>query len=55
MIEVETAKPVQDLAPLQSLSGVKEVIQEKTLIKITMQGSINIVLTCPLFTLSNAI
>ncbi len=43
IIEVETAPPIKDIAPIRSLAGVNEVAQEGTHLKITVQGTNNIV------------
>lgn len=43
IIEVETAPPVKDTAALRALVGVNEVMQEGTHLKITVQGTSNIV------------
>jgi ABC-2 type transport system ATP-binding protein len=43
VIEVETASPVKDTAALRALAGVNDVMQEGTHLKITMQGTSNIV------------
>jgi daunorubicin resistance ABC transporter ATP-binding subunit len=43
VIEVETIPPVKDTAALQALAGVNDVVQEGTHLKITIQGTNNIV------------
>jgi len=43
IIEVETAPPVKDTAALRALMGVNDVMQEGTHLKITVQGTSNIV------------
>ncbi len=43
VIEVETAPPIKDITPIRSLAGVNEVVQEGTRLKITVQGTNNIV------------
>ena len=43
VIEVETIPPVKDTAAIRALAGVKEVVQEGTHLKITVQGTTNIV------------
>jgi ABC-type multidrug transport system ATPase subunit len=42
VIEVETARPVNDLAPLRTLAGINDVKQEDTHLRITAQGTSNI-------------
>ena len=42
VIEVETARPVADLAALRSLAGINDVKQEGTSLRITAQGTSNI-------------
>ena len=42
VIEVETARPVADLAALRALSGINDVKQEGTSLHITAQGTSNI-------------
>src|SRR5437588_1423858 len=43
VIELETAPPVKDTAALRALAGVNDVVQEGTHLKITVQGTNNIV------------
>jgi len=43
IIEVETAPPVKDTAALRAIAGINDVIQEGTHLKITVQGTSNIV------------
>lgn len=43
VIEVETARPVKNTAALRALAGVNDVMQEGTHLKITIQGTSNIV------------
>jgi len=43
IIEVETTPPVKDTAALRALMGVNDVMQEGTHLKITVQGTSNIV------------
>ncbi len=43
VIEVEIVPPIKDLNDLRSTAGVKEVIQDGTQLKITAQGTNNIV------------
>ncbi len=43
VIEVETAPPVKDTTALRALAGVNDVVQEGTHLKITVQGTNNIV------------
>jgi ABC-type uncharacterized transport system ATPase subunit len=43
VIELETAQPSKSVAELRALLGVQEVIQEDTNLKITTQGSNNVV------------
>jgi ABC-2 type transport system ATP-binding protein len=43
VIEVETEQPVEDTAALRALAGVNDVTQEGTHLKITVQGTSNIV------------
>ena len=43
VIEVETAPPVKDTTTLRALAGVNDVLQEGTHLKITVQGTNNIV------------
>ena len=43
VIEVETAPPVKDTTALRALDGVNDVVQEGTHLKITVQGTNNIV------------
>ena len=43
VIEVETVPPVRDIAALRALVGVNDVVQEGTHLKITVQGTTNIV------------
>jgi ABC-2 type transport system ATP-binding protein len=43
VIEVETAPPVRDTTALHALVGVNDVVQEGTHLKITVQGTTNIV------------
>ncbi len=43
VIEVETVSPVKDTAALRALVGVNDVVQEGTHLKITVQGTSNIV------------
>src|SRR5947209_2147581 len=43
VIEVETAPPVKGTAALRALAGVNDVVQEGTHLKITVQGTTNIV------------
>jgi daunorubicin resistance ABC transporter ATP-binding subunit len=43
IIEVETIPPVKDTAAIRALIGVNDVIQEGTHLKITVQGTNNIV------------
>jgi daunorubicin resistance ABC transporter ATP-binding subunit len=43
IIEVETAPPVMGTAEIRSLVGVNDVVQEGTHLKITVQGTTNIV------------
>ena len=43
VIEAETAPPVKDTAALCALAGVNDVVQEGTHLKITVQGTNNIV------------
>lgn len=42
VIEVETARPVQDVAALHGLAGVNDVKQDGTHLRITVQGTSNI-------------
>src|SRR5438034_1537969 len=43
VIEAETAPPVKNTAALRALAGVNDVVQEGTHLKITVQGTNNIV------------
>ena len=43
VIEVETVPPVKDTTALRALAGVNDVVQEGTHLKITVQGTNNIV------------
>ncbi len=43
VIEVETVPPVKDTSALRALAGVNDVMQEGTHLKITVQGTNNIV------------
>jgi ABC-2 type transport system ATP-binding protein len=43
VIEAEIAPPVKDTSALRALAGVNDVVQEGTHLKITMQGTNNIV------------
>ena len=43
VIEAETAPPVKDTTALRALAGVNDVVQEGTHLKITVQGTNNIV------------
>ena len=43
VIEVETIPPVKDTAAIRALAGVNDVVQEGTHLKITVQGTNNIV------------
>jgi ABC-2 type transport system ATP-binding protein len=43
VIEVETIPPVKDTAAIRTLVGVNDVVQEGTHLKITVQGTTNIV------------
>src|SRR5690348_5985272 len=43
IIEVETVQPVKDTAPIHALEGVNDVVQDGTYLKITVQGTSNIV------------
>jgi len=43
VIEVETVPPATDIAALRALVGVNDVVQEGTHLKITVQGTTNIV------------
>jgi ABC-2 type transport system ATP-binding protein len=42
VIEVETAQPVTDIAVLRTLAGVNDVKQDRTHLKISVQGTSNI-------------
>jgi ABC-2 type transport system ATP-binding protein len=42
VIEVETAQPVTNIAPLRALAGVNDVKQDGTHLKISVQGTSNI-------------
>src|SRR2546421_8143758 len=42
VIEVETAPPVKDTTTLRALAGINDVLQEGTHLKITVQGTNNI-------------
>jgi len=43
VIEVETIPPVKDTSAIRALAGVNDVVQEGTHLKITVQGTTNIV------------
>src|SRR5690348_12661367 len=43
IIEIETVQPVKDTASIHALEGVNDVVQDGTYLKITVQGTSNIV------------